>query len=274
MESPLGGRTVALMQTRHAAELAALIERNGGMPLAAPCLREVDVEDAAPLEAALRAVTAEPLDLAVFQTGVGTDRLIAAATAAGLGGRLTERLAAAVVLARGPKPLAVLLRHGVRVDRRTPEPHTTNEVVELVEDDLRGRRVMLQQHGAPNLALSDLLRGRGGHVVEVTTYQWRLPVDLEPIRRFLELLEARAVDLTVFTSASQVENLFHVAELEGVDGRLAEWLAERTEVAAVGPVCAAALRDRRVPVRVEPAKPKMVPLVKALCEHVAAAPPR
>ncbi|MEA2669823.1 MAG: hypothetical protein QOG45_43, partial [Chloroflexota bacterium] len=46
MEPHLGGRVVALMQTRHAAELAALVERHGGVPVAAPCLREAPVEDA------------------------------------------------------------------------------------------------------------------------------------------------------------------------------------------------------------------------------------
>jgi uroporphyrinogen-III synthase len=270
MEPHLGGRTVALMQTRHAGELAALVERHGGVPFAAPCLREAGVEDTAPLDAALHAVAGAPLDLAVFQTGVGTDRLLSAAAANGLGDAIAARLEAAVVLARGPKPLAVLLRNRVRVDRRTPEPHTTAEVVELLEDDLDGRRVMLQHYGSPNVDLAALLRARGADLVEISTYQWRLPLDIDPIRRFLVRLEAGELDLTVFTSASQVDNLFHVAELEGVDDRLAGWLGTRTEVAAVGPVCSAALRARDVPVRVEPVRPKMVPLVRALCDHVAA----
>ena len=257
MEPGLDGCTVALMQTRHAGELAALVERHGGVPVAAPCLREAAVEDAA------------PLDLAVFQTGVGTDRFLTAATAAGQVAAVAARLEDAVVLARGPKPLAVLLRNRIRVDRRTSEPHTTAEVVGLVEEDLRGRRVLLQHYGSPNVDLAALLRGRGAELIEISTYHWRLPHDLEPIRRFLVRLEAHQLDLTVFTSASQVDNLFHVAELEGVDDRLATWLAERTDVAAVGPVCAAALRARGVPVRVEPVRPKMVPLVRALCDHVA-----
>jgi len=269
MEPHLDGRTVALMQTRHAEELAALVERHGGVPVAAPCLREAAVEDAAPLDAAIRDVVAAPLDLAVFQTGVGTDRFLTAATTADRIAAVAARLHDAVVLARGPKPLAVLLRNRIRVDRRTSEPHTTAEVVGLVEEDLRGRRVLLQHYGSPNVELAALLRRRGAELVEISTYHWRLPHDLEPIRRFLVRLEARELDLTVFTSASQVDNLFHVAELEGVDDRLASWLGERTDVAAVGPVCAAALRARAVPVRVEPARPKMVPLVRALCDHVA-----
>lgn len=272
MQPHLGGRTVALMQTRHAAEIAALVERHGGVPVAAPCLREAGVDDPAPVAGALAAVAAAPLDLAVFQTGVGTDRLLAAAAGAGLAAAISARLRAAVVVARGPKPLAALLRHRVRVDRRTVEPHTTAEVVRLLDADLRGRRVMLQHHGSANVELAALLGERGADLVEISTYTWRLPHDLEPVRSFLVRLEAGELDLTVFTSASQVDNLFQVAELEGVDDRLAGWLGGRTEVAAVGPVCAAALRARGVPVRVEPARPKMVPLVRALCEHVGAAP--
>ncbi len=263
----LGGRVVAVLQTRHHAVLAALIERHGGVSYLAPCMREVAIDDRVPLRAALERLAQTGLELAIFQTGVGTAALFDFAMELGQDRMLAQRLAGATVLERGPKPLAVLLKRGVRVDRRTVEPHTTVEVMALVDKDLSGRTVLLQHYGAPNQVLVNFLRNRGAQVLEVTTYGWSLPQDLAPVRRFLADLPNRRVDATTFTSASQVENLFQIAEQDGCGAQLAGWLSERSVVASIGPVCTRALSEHGVRVRVEPDRPKMVPLVKALCEY-------
>ncbi len=268
----LGGRLVAVLQTRHNTELAALIERHGGVPYLAPCMREVRIDDRAPLQAALERLAQIGVDLAIFQTGVGTAALFDLAVELGQDRMLAQRLANATVLERGPKPLAVLLKRGVRVDRRTVEPHTTAEVMALVDEDLSGRTVLLQHYGAPNQALVDFLRDRRAQVLEVTTYGWSLPHDLAPVRQFLCDLPKRRIHATTFTSASQVENLFQIAETDGCVAQLPGWLSERSLVASIGPVCTRALNARGVEVRVQPDRPKMVPLVKALCEYFSVGP--
>ncbi len=267
----LAGRTIAILQTRHQRELANLIERHGGTPYLAASLREVRTEDRAALRDSLEQVAQQPIDMAIFQTGVGTAALFDLAAELGLDGMLTQRLAGAIVVARGPKPLAVLLRRGVRIDRRTPEPHTTAEVMALVDGDLMGRTVLLQHYGARNQTLVAFLSRREASVIEVTTYHWALPEDIAPLRGFIRALADGRIDATAFTSASQVENLFHVAEVERVDDQLVAWLGERTAVAAIGPVCAQALRERGIPVHLQPRRPKMVPFVQALCEYFVGA---
>jgi uroporphyrinogen-III synthase len=268
MLQPLHGMRVGLLQSRYAHELAALIQREGGVPLMAPCLREVRNEDDDELRARLGELVGAPPDVFVFQTGVGTQALFDLAGAAGLHDRLADAVRGAFVVARGPKPLTVLLRLGFRVDRRTAVPHTTRELLWLLEAfDVSGRRVAVQHYGSANLALVDQLRDRGAEVIELFSYRWALPDDVAPIVRFLRELDDGRVAVTAFTSAAQVENLFLVASDTGVAGDLAGWLSERTVTAAIGPTCAGALERRGVVVAIQPEVPKMVPFVRAIRDH-------
>lgn len=270
---PLFGLRIGILQTRHAQELAALIEREGGRPVLAPCLREVRNEDDGELRGRLRDIVADPVHVFVFQTGVGTRALFDLAAGAGLDEPLAAAVRAAVVVARGPKPLTVLLELGFRVDSRTPEPHTTDELLWLLEAvELSGRRVAVQHYGSPNTALVAYLRGRSAEVVELFSYRWALPADVSPIVHFLDELRLGRVAATAFTSASQVENLFTVAEDVGRAGELPGWLNERTVTAAIGPTCARALEQRAVRIVIQPERPKMVPFVRAIGDHFSSRP--
>jgi uroporphyrinogen-III synthase len=268
---PLLGQRVGVLQTRYAHELAALIERVGGVPLLAPCLREVRNDDDDELRRRLLTAVSSPVDVFVFQTGVGTEALFDLAGEAGLGEALAESVRGALVVARGPKPLTVLLRRGFRVDCRTDEPHTTDELLWLLEaEELSHRRVAVQHYGSPNTALVDHLRSRAGEVIELSSYRWALPEDVGPIVHLLAELRAGRVNVTAFTSASQVDNLFTVAEDTGMAGELPGWLNELTLTAAIGPTCARALTQRGVAIAIQPERPKMVPFVRAISDHFSA----
>lgn len=265
---PLAGIRVGILQTRYAGEFASLVEREGGVPLLAPCLREVRVDDSGALRAALEDVAREPVALFIFQTGVGTTALLEMAAELRLGGRLEERIRASTVVARGPKPLTVLLKAGFGVDRRTVEPHTTPELIDLLRhEEIQGRRVAVQHYGSPNRALVEHLREGGASVIELMSYRWALPEDVAPVLHYLEELAAGRVTVSAFTSASQVENLFTLAGEVGSAGLLAGWLNRLTVTAAIGPTCARALEEHGVKVTIRPERPKMVPLVRAIREH-------
>lgn len=269
-DQPLRNRRIGLLEARRSAELAALFERVGASVLRAPCLREAPAGD----EGELSAVLAGPVDLYVFQTGVGADALFALAARCGREEELTSSVDAATVLARGPKPLAALLRRGCRVALRTREPHTTAEIIEVLQAEvLAGRRVAVQHHGGPNVELVDHLGGRGAEVLEMVTYRWELPDDRGPVLELLRELEAGRIDALAFSSAAQVHNLFLLAGEAGVAERLPGWLAERTVTAAIGPSCARALTEHGAAAAVVPPRPKMVPLVEAVRDRLARARP-
>src|SRR5438132_1066750 len=89
-----------------------------------------------------------------------------------------------------------------------------------------------EERGDGNQALVDYLRERGAEVVELSSYRWALPADVGPIERLLDELRERRLTATLFTSASQVENLFAVAAESGREDAVAAWLNERTLTAA------------------------------------------
>lgn len=273
MLEPLAGVRVGILQTRYAAEFARLIERVGGIPVMAPSLREVGTDDQLSLRAALEEVAASPVDVFVFQTGVGTRALLEAAADMGLGEALAERIRGAIVVARGPKPLTALLQRGFPVERRTAPPHTTDQLLELLpSSELRGCRLALQHYGTSNQRLLSHLLEAGTHVIELAAYRWALPEEVSPVLRLLELLAAGQMGVIAFTSAAQVDNLFAIAASEGQADRLPQLLNEQTVVAAIGPTCAQALRRRGVNISIEPENPKMVPFVRAIADYFRAAP--
>lgn len=270
----LRGLTVGLLQARHGRELVALVEKHGGVAVHAPCMREIPAEDREAMCASLQRAVEGPLYMAVFLTGVGVAALFNSAVEAGVYEALMARLLSAIVVARGPKPLAVLHRHGLPVDRRTIEPHTTDQVCALVSEPLMGRTVLLQHYGAKNELLAGHLRRAGAELIEVYPYEWGEPVDVGPVHALLDRLVAGEVDITAFTSASQVHILFQIARAQGREVEVGEALRHRTVTAALGPVCAAALHDHGVSPRIQPEWPKMAPLVASLCAFAAVFAPR
>ena len=253
-----------MLESRLGPQLGDLIEKRGGRAMLAPALAEVPDIDPAAIARLVSEMESRPPGAAIFQTGVGTRALFAAADSQGVTHRLLELLAKCAVVARGPKPTGVLRSRKVRIDRAAAEPYTTAQVLESIGDlALRGERVLVQRHGERNVELERALRARGAEVVEIPTYRWALPEDTRPLESLIAALEAGEVDATVFTSASQAHNLFALAHRLGRDGRLAGHL-NRTFVASIGPVCSAALAGHGVRVALEAKPPKLGPLVELL----------
>jgi len=99
-----------------------------------------------------------------------------------------------------------------------------------------------------------------------------MPEHTSPLADLVRSIASGAVDILMFTSASQVENLFLVAEGLGMLNELRAGFDRAPMVAAVGPVCASALEARQVkPLGgiVQPGNPKMAPLVRLVAETAA-----
>ncbi len=159
----LAGLRVAAFESRQAGPMAELIRKQGGVPVLAPALREVPLEENQAAIAFADRLRAGGLDLVVFLTGVGTRYL-----AQILDGRMprVEWVAAlerAEIVVRGPKPLTALRELGIRADLTVPEPNTWHEILATLDDhlNLAGLRVAVQEYGKANPELLDGLRQRG-----------------------------------------------------------------------------------------------------------------
>jgi uroporphyrinogen-III synthase len=266
----MGGATVALLEARMESELASLVRRHGGEPLCVPALREVERECSAESARAIDATQTEGA-VVVLATGVGLARWMAVAAALGRGADLRAALARATIVCRGPKPVAVLKREGLAATLRADPPHTTTELLRVLEGvQVLGHPTTMVHDGSTNSAVPSALRARGATVFEVRPYEWALPADVTPLEDLVRSILAGRVRAVAITTQVQARHLFDVASALGLREPFAAALRDRVVVAAVGPTCARVLEELGAPPHVVPENAKMGPLVAALARHLSA----
>jgi uroporphyrinogen-III synthase len=264
----LKGKRVALLEARMSAEIASMVERFGGLPYSVPAVREMPVELPEETAAFVDALCANRFSIVIFMTGVGASALLREAEKSA---QLDDALAAlrgATTVCRGPKPVSVLRRQDVQVNITAPEPHTTTELLQALEGvDLKGKTVALVHYGERNETAADGLRARGASVTELCLYEWRLPDDVAPLERLVGEIVDGKIDAIAVTSQIQIRHLFQIADTLDQRSALADALNRKVVVAAVGPVCATALRSFGVIPHVQPSHPKMGPMMRALADY-------
>jgi uroporphyrinogen-III synthase len=264
----LKGARVALLEARMTGELSELVKRFDGVPHSVPALREVPRLDQIP--AFIDALRDGRFSVAIFLTGVGASTVLREAERLGRLAEAVGALRAATVVCRGPKPVAALNRYAVATTVKAVEPYTTTELLEaLTSIDLRDTGVALVHYGEPNQGLADALAARGARLEEICPYEWHMPEDAGPLAALVRDLIDGRVDAIAFTSQIQWRHLFRVATDLGCGDRLIDAMNRHTIVAAIGPVCADALRAVGVTPHVLPAHPKMGALIGALAEWIS-----
>ncbi|MDP2101363.1 MAG: uroporphyrinogen-III synthase [Methylotenera sp.] len=257
-------KTIAILENRAGEQLADLVRKYGGTPFSAPALAEIPDIDPVLIAQLLKDWQSNIPDVFIFQTGVGVKAMFATTDALGMTEQLLQALASSVVAVRGTKPTAALRSRKVRIDLLASEPYTTTEVLITLDTLLlTGKHVVVQRYGDTNWELQRALEARGAHVTEITTYRWSLPENTKPMIDLMDALDADAIDVVCFTSASQVNNLFTVAQQLGRKEALQAGL-NRSLVASIGPVCTMALTKVGVGVDIEPSPPKLGPFIDAI----------
>ena len=265
------GLRVLGFESRRGKELAALISTYGGTPVIAPALREVPIEsNAAALEFAAALVGGD-FEIVVFLTGVGTRALIDAIAPTYSRDVIVDALSRTRVVARGPKPLAVLRGLGVPIWVSAPEPNTWRELVSAIDEKsgecpLAGARIAVQEYGVSNAELLDELRRRGARVMAVPVYEWALPEDLGPLKSAVAGIAGSQVDVVVFTTSVQVAHLWRIVKELDRESDVRLGLA-RTVIASIGPTTSEALHRYGLNADIEASHPKIGFLVRELAER-------
>lgn len=261
----LEGLRVIALESRMSDQTATLIERAGGVVVRAPSMQEIAIgENPAALEFAQN-LMAGAFDAVIFLTGVGTKHLAESIETSIAAETWRTALANVKVVARGPKPFAVLRGWGVRVDVQVPEPNTWRDILETLDAKypLAGKSIAIQEYGASNADLIQGLLDRGAsNVVPVPVYRWALPDDLGPLKSAIrQMIDGKAGALVV-TSAQQIRHLKEVAGEKWESLRAA--IAGNVIVASVGPIATETLVEFGLSPDIEPEHPKLGPLVQAL----------
>ena len=261
-----GGLRVVSFESRMAAEAARLIQRNGGVAISAPSMKEVPLESNEAAFTFGEKLLAGQIDIVLFLTGVGTRTLFSAWKTRFELPQLVEALARATVVARGPKPVQALRELGVPIAITVPEPNTWRELLLALDEadesiEVRGARIAIQQYGVANDDLTAELERRGAEITQVPVYRWELPDDRRPLEDAIRQLLARTADVLLFTSSNQVYNLLEVVRGLGLEDRFRDGVRE-VVVGSVGPLCSETLREHGFPVDFEPSHPKLGTLIK------------
>src|SRR5207253_8251917 len=234
------GLRVAAFESRLAEQMRQLIERYGGRPLVAPSMREVPLEGTADGRRFGERLLAGEFEMVLLLTGVGTRFMLKVLDSRWPREQTLAALGKTILVARGPKPIAVLREQGMQPTIAVPEPNTWRDLVKALDDQgrpLKGMSVAVQEYGVTNVELLKALEERGAIVTRVPVYQWRLPEDTGPLTAAVRALMQGEADVVLFTNAVQVDHVMQMAERLGGADRLRAALSEIV-VSAAGPIVA------------------------------------
>ena len=268
------GLRVLVLESRRARELGLIVTSYGGEPLVAPSMREVPIESNAEAVRFIDDLIAGDFDVVILLTGVGSRVLLdLGQRVQGTKKRLVDALKEVVVVARGPKPLAVMREIDVPVFLTAPEPNTWRELLAALdarksELSLDGLNVAVQEYGTSNPDLLAGLEARGARVTAVPVYQWALPEDVGPLQRAVRAIAAGELDVALFTTATQALHLMKIADEMRLGDQVRDGL-NRMAVASIGPTTSEELRQQGIHVDLEPSHPKMGFLVREAAERAA-----
>ncbi len=251
---------VLSFESRRAKEIAELIRINGGEPFVAPALVEVPLEHNEAAFAFADRLYSGEFNMMIFLTGVGARLLQRVLASREPQEQFLNALRKIVIVARGPKPIAVLREWQVPVTVSVPEPNTWRELLAAVASRSE-KSVAIQEYGRPNRELIQGLERQGRQVTTVPVYQWKLPEDTGPLEEALGGLLDGDFKVAVFTTGVQIEHLLDFAEQRKQRAAAIEAL-RRLFIASIGPTCSESLKECGLVPALEPTHPKMGILVR------------
>ncbi len=263
---PFAGLKVLSLESRRAAEIELLIRKQGGEPFVAPSVKERALTDHSDAFRLLERLESGALDMLILMTGVGLAFWRDVTASRYDFSRADEALRQVKLLARGPKPVAVLRASAITPAVTIPEPNTWREIVQALAGRSE-RRLAVQEYGRPNPQLVEALQRLGAEVETFALYRWDMPDDMRPLQEAVQRLARREVDVILFTSSIQLEHLFSVASEQNLNEQVRRALEEHVAIASIGPIMNQALTEHGLAPDILPTSPKMGPLVYAAAEQ-------
>jgi uroporphyrinogen-III synthase len=251
---PLSGRRIALAEMREAELLKHMLVEQGATAVSYPLVRIADSPDREHVLSFVRELAENKLDALILLTGEGVRRLLGFAERAGLRDAVLSAMGGMTIITRGPKPARALRELRILPTMSAEQP-TTEGIIEVLQSrEWRGSRVGVQLCGQkPNDRLLRFLAAAGAQVSPVAPYVYAHASDDDKVVQLIRHMAMGEVDAVAFTCSAQVERVFAVAKMHGVEDTLRRGL-RRTQVAALGPVVAASLRERDCRVDIIPAR--------------------
>jgi uroporphyrinogen-III synthase len=264
---------VCSFESRKAAEMRSLIERQNAIATVVPSMREISLGITDEIQTFVDRLQDGAIDVVIFMTGVGAEALAKSIEPDVSLEEFCKLLENRQIVVRGPKPFAVLRKWNVHIDARAEEPNTWEEIVPAVlqvagsNGRLANQRIAIQEYGLPSTELYDRLGELGAEILPVPVYRWALPEKLDAIEAAIRQTIAGEFDVIMITTAQQLVHVMEIADQIGLQSQWAK-AARQCMIASIGPTASSRIREHNLPVDFEPSHPHMGHLIR---EAIAAA---
>jgi uroporphyrinogen-III synthase len=262
------GLRILTFESRRSDLVQNLITGQGGECFNAPSVRERPLEANVQVIQFAKDLIAGRYDMVIFTTGVGTKYLLDVLAACGPVEPFLQALRKVQIVARGPKPVAVLNELEVQVSVSVPEFYTWREVLDATAP-IKCSNVAIQEYGVPSTELINSLRQRGLNVTPVAIYRWDLPENLVPLEQAVRRICDRWCHAAVFLSSVQFTNLLRIAERATMREPALLALQQDIVIVSIGPVMSDTLIREGVRPDFVPKHPKLGPCIRQFAEQAS-----
>lgn len=218
--SKLAGSRILVTRAEHqAGRLSRELAAHGAEPVEIPSIRILPPEDFAPLDHALRHLSA--YDWILVTSANTVNALLTRIEDLGMvspGSQTSQTMFGPLpkIAAIGPATARAISRMGWRVDLM-PEHYVAESLLQELEDKLRGQRVLLARSARARDVIPDALRAQGIELDVIDAYRTEIPLESVACVRELFAVAGQkpALDAATFTSSSAVENFLELMREAG-----------------------------------------------------------
>ncbi|WP_339238277.1 uroporphyrinogen-III synthase [Oceanobacillus sp. FSL W7-1281] len=255
----LKGKKVAVAASRQAKAIDTLISKHGGNTIQLPIQGEYQLNDSI-CQQDVKKLVENTFDFVILTTGIGAETLEQSAQKLNIHHSFIDKLKNSTLAIRGSKTTKWLKQHQL-----TPGILSADGTMENLIESLppakenEGKQIYLQTYNEDDVYLKRSLEQLGYDVYLSKPYSYKEP-DQQILSILKETITSQNVDVVVFTSKTQVRNLFMKEDKE----KLAEAFNQGILAAAIGKVTAAELEKNGIEKVFQPKKPKMGAMVVEL----------
>jgi uroporphyrinogen-III synthase len=253
---PLAGTRILVGRARHqAGSLSASLRSLGAAVIEIPFIEIRKPRSCQPLDAALRDVKA--YDWLILTSANGVEAMWERIQKLRITRHNLKHLQIAAI---GPATKKAIVKHGLKV-KMVPEEFVAESVVKGLRDKVKDKRVLLIRAKVARDVIPEELRAAGAHVDVVEAYETVVPEKSRLRLRALMRNAERRPHIVTFTSSSTAKNFVEL--LGNFNAGPPRWL-KQIQLASIGPVTSATLRELQLSVAIEAREFTMGGLIRAI----------
>jgi uroporphyrinogen-III synthase len=264
---PLAGTRILVGRARHqAGSLSDSLRSLGASVIEIPFIEIRKPQSYVPLDTALKNI--KSYDWLILTSANGVEAMWERVRKLRVTRRTLRRLKIAAI---GPATKKAIVKHGLKV-KMVPEEYVAESVVKGLRGEVKGKRVVLIRAKVARDVIPDELRAAGAEVDVVEAYETVVPEKSRTRLRALMTNAARRPHVVTFTSSSTAKNFAELLGNSKAGSRagaspeedLLKGDLQGVQLASIGPVTSATLRELQLPVAIEAREFTMGGLIRAI----------